>query len=242
MKKPKHFKSRLEFWRQTRLLPGLVLAPLALALLCSCRSVIYDMRQLRQPVVLNNNPILASTNASSLEIADVDSYTASVAVSEVVASSGNGYATTTTTSHAEANEAQVSAFKKIGGQPNRAIRNVSLNVDYLAVNGLLVLADFAKIEAAGDVAEIHCPAPIKAVASDTNAVSPAAGVAVSASTNAVPLVADAAVPSTNSVPAVSPVTPVVSQPEAAPAATNSPVTPTNGAALAPTPLPEGTKP
>ena len=84
---------------------------------------------------------------------NVARYSATVSDAEVVASSGNGYATTTTTQHAAANDAQVSAFQMIGGQTNRVIRGLSLDADSLAINGLVVLADKISVQAEGDVAK-----------------------------------------------------------------------------------------
>lgn len=131
------------------------LVPLAALGLCSCRSVTYDMRRLEQPIVLNNNPSLAGNAPASFEVLNVDRYSATVSDAEVVASSGNAYATTTTTQRTAANDAQVSAFRMIGGQTNRVIRGLTLEADSLAVNGLLVLADKVSVEAAGDVAELR---------------------------------------------------------------------------------------
>ena len=129
------------------------LLPLAALGLCSCRSVTYDVRRLEQPVILNNNPFLAGNAPASFEVVNVDKYAASVSDAEITSSSGTGRTTTTTTQHAAANDAQVNAFRMIGGQPNRVIRGLSLEADSLAVNGLLVLADKVSVQAAGDVAE-----------------------------------------------------------------------------------------
>ena len=159
-------------WRLPLTVAG---SALALIFLCSCESVTYDLRPIQQPVVLNDNPFLAPTNTSPLKLANVDTYTATVSVSDVTASYGNGYATTTVSTHTAANQAQVNAFNKIGGQTNRLIRNMSLDTDYLAINGLFALAEKVSINAVGDIAEIQFPAPLPAPSETvTNPPPPAA--------------------------------------------------------------------
>lgn len=150
--------STLKKQQMWRFSAGGIECALVSILLCSCQSVTYDVRQIQQPIVLNNNPFLAPANASSLGLTNVDTYTAMVSESDVTASSGNGYATTTVTTHAAANQAQVNAFDKIGGQQNRVIRNISLDTDYLAVNALFALAEKVSINASGDIAEFRYPA------------------------------------------------------------------------------------
>lgn len=147
-------------------------------LLCSCESATYDVRQIHQPIVLNNNPFLAPANASSLGIRNVDKYIAMVSESDVSASSG--YATTT--SHGADNQAQVGAFNKIGGQSNRAIRNVSLDTDFWAMNVVFGLAEQESIIATGDVAEFQYPATAASPA-PTNAVVSTGDTASSIVTN-----------------------------------------------------------
>jgi hypothetical protein len=127
------------------------LCPLALMVVCSCKSVTYDMRRLEQPVLFNNNPCVAGKSACPVQVVNVDNYSATVSESELVASAGN----TTTTQRTVANQAQVNAFNKIGGQNNRVIRGLSLDVDYLAINALLALSEKIEVRASGDVAEVR---------------------------------------------------------------------------------------
>jgi hypothetical protein len=81
-------------------------------LLCSCRSVTYDVRRNEEPIVLGHELAVTSDQAA-LEVTDVDDYHANVTSSEVTASASTGYATTTTTSQSLANDAQVQAFHKL---------------------------------------------------------------------------------------------------------------------------------
>lgn len=143
---------------------------LAMMLLSSCTSAVYDVRQIQQPIVLNDNPFLAPATPASLNLAKVDTYSATVYRGQITASYGNGYATTTTSTLSVANQAQVNAFQAIGGQPNKTICGLSLDIDYLAFNGLFVLADKATIQAAGDVAQFRTPiiAPPAAAVALTN--------------------------------------------------------------------------
>jgi hypothetical protein len=130
-------------------LPALLcLCPLCL---CACKSVTFDVRRLEQPVLLSNNPCLAGKGGASPEVVNVDTYSATVSKAEMTASAGN----TTTTAVSVSNQAQVNAFQKIGGQRNRVIRDLSLDLDSLAINGLFVLVEKASVQASGNVAEVR---------------------------------------------------------------------------------------
>lgn len=138
-------------------------ASLAMTLLSSCTTAVYDMRQIQQPIVLNDNPFLSPATPSSLNLAKVDTYSADVYQEQMAASSGS----TTATFTGLANKAQLNAFNKIGGQPNRTICDISLDVDQLAVNGLFVLVDKTAIRATGDVAEFRKPIIVQAAVTVT---------------------------------------------------------------------------
>lgn len=188
------FTLRVPTWGKQpawRLFAGATGCVLLSMLLCSCESATYDVRQIHQPIVLNNNPFLAPANASSLELRNVDTYTATVSETDVAAGGGN----TTTTSHADVNQAQVNAFNKIGGQSNRAIRNVSLDADFLALNALFLLAEQESISAVGNVAEFQYPATAASPVA-TNAVVSTGATASSAVTNS-PVELDAGATNTN---------------------------------------------
>lgn len=132
---------------------------LALLCLCSCQTVTLDMRQLEQPVVFNNNPCLPSEGADSIKLTDVDYYSANLTRSQMTASYGNQYATTTVSQNTYQDQAQVNAFQKIGGQPNLIIRGVTLDTDSLAINGLFVLFDKVTMQANGRVTQVNRVVP-----------------------------------------------------------------------------------
>jgi hypothetical protein len=148
-------------------------ASLSLTLLCSCTSTVFNVRQIEQPVVLNGNPFLAPATPSSFGMTKVDTYSATIYRSQVVASAGN----TTTSAVGLANQAQLNAFQMIGGQANEAICNVSLDADYWAVNALFLLAEKANIQAVGDVSRFQYPvttSPLVTVNTKTNQIISAA--------------------------------------------------------------------
>jgi hypothetical protein len=128
------------------------LLPIMLLGLCSCREVSYDMRDLKQPVVLNSNPFVFKDPGTNADLVDLDEYEANVMLTDLaVANSQNS----TDQQESAANPAQVNAFLKIGGQTNRFIRNITLDVDYTAVNGLVALDENISIQAAGTVTEVR---------------------------------------------------------------------------------------
>ena len=121
---------------------------------CSCMSVAYDMRKLKQPVVMNDNPfVCSSTNAPALK--KIDDYGGMTASSLVVASTGTGNSTQTTTQQGMANNAQVEAFKKIGGDPHLTITHVRLNSESIGVYLLFVAAESVSIHATGSVCRVE---------------------------------------------------------------------------------------
>lgn len=122
----------------------------ALVFLCSCSSSVYDMRQLDQPVVLNNNPFLISETAASPKIINVDTYSATI-IREGDGVTSDGAVTASAT-----NTAQLNAFLKIGGEPNYFIHNISLRLTPARIRGGPI-SNPLDIEATGEVAEIQIP-------------------------------------------------------------------------------------
>lgn len=137
---------------------AIVLAPLCL---CSCMTATYDVRGLSQPVVFNDNPCLLRPGTDSIKLTDVDSYSAYVQKMVMAASSQqttygpvyNTTVTTTTTMSSRQDNARFAATLKLGGHPNRVIRDVSLNAYQWGMNMVCALADVAEIRAAGRVTE-----------------------------------------------------------------------------------------
>ena len=141
------------------------LAPLlALLFLCSCTSTVYDMRQLAQPVVLNNNPFLFSGTTIPPKLVRVDTYSATVSNSD---SASQG-----TDTISGVNTAQLNAFLKIGGEPDCSIRNVTLDAGSGCFFLVFLLGSGADIEATGEVVQIQAqllrPTPIQTGQSLTN--------------------------------------------------------------------------
>ncbi len=124
-------------------------ASFVLVFLCSCTSSVYDMRQLDQPVVLNNNPFLVSRTTPPPKLVRIDTYSAKVSNDE------SDTQDTTTTSGVDT--AQLNAFLKIGGEPNCSIRNVTLDASCGWVNLVFLFGNGADIEATGEVAQIQAP-------------------------------------------------------------------------------------
>ena len=129
-------------------------------LLCACNSVTFDARQFSQPMVLNNNAFLGPTNAAFLVSTNVDHYAATTKYEE------HSWLTSKQeqqeTHHTLVNEAQANAFKKIGGQTNRFIRNVMLEAVAAHAYTPFFMGLSTRVEVGGDVAEFHA-------APDTNA-------------------------------------------------------------------------
>jgi len=123
-----------------------VAAACCLVFLCSCTSTVYDMRQLDQPVVLNNNPFLISRTAPPPTLVRVDTYSATASNDQIASQDADFYSAV--------NTAQLNAFLRIGGTPNCSIRNVTLNTECYWLYLVLLFDNRADIEATGEVAEI----------------------------------------------------------------------------------------
>ncbi len=134
-----------------------VAACVSTAFLCSCSYTVYDMRQLDQPVVLNNNPFLLQPNKPPPKLVKVDAYSAEVNNSNTEEDTSPQDETTTTTTTTSINTAQLNAFLKIGGEPNYCIRNVSLDAIGGEVNLIFLVATAEDIEATGEVTEVQGP-------------------------------------------------------------------------------------
>jgi hypothetical protein len=146
--------------RVLRMRRALTAAWIPVALLCSCRSVTYDVRRIEEPMLMGSEVALKSGGTASFELQEVDTYAANVEASEVVASAPTGaYTTTTMTSASAMNSAQLCAYEKIGGTSNRAIRDIMLDVNYVAINALVALGESISISATGKVVELKLPVP-----------------------------------------------------------------------------------
>jgi hypothetical protein len=118
-------------------------------------AVKYDMRKLDQPVTLNGNPFIGEQGAR-LPLNAVSGYAATVSQAIVSAASGPGGQTRT--DNTAANEAQVKAFEKIGGDPSLTINRVVLKTDSMGINMLLAMGSSVRIVATGTVQRIQTPA------------------------------------------------------------------------------------
>ncbi|MFH0975324.1 MAG: hypothetical protein V1874_06040 [Spirochaetota bacterium] len=118
------------------------------SILFSCSTANIDLRRLEQPVILNANPYIGDQKSRPALI-PVDKYEAKVG-EQITASSYNSKAFNT-------NEAQVQAFKKIGGDNTKIINNVNLDIETVGINGCLVLSQGAKITIKGDVQKADKP-------------------------------------------------------------------------------------
>jgi hypothetical protein len=140
-------------------------ASLAMTFLCSCttapngvrnydgRPQVYNMREMEQPIILNDNPFLLSGTNSPPKLTKVDTYKAEVGHSQMDTEDGSGQGMDTKTS--DDNEAQANAFLKIGGQPNRTIRNLSLGAGSGMFNGIFFIFNGSAINSTGDVVEFE---------------------------------------------------------------------------------------
>jgi hypothetical protein len=124
---------------------------LSCLLLCSCESVTYDMRRLEQPVLLNSLSAPGQTTTAGYELIRVEDYTAEVWVTSSFYSQGDTDVTETSTG----NQAQINAFMKIGGDTNCVIHAMALDIDVVAVNAVLFLADDTRLKSVGEVAQIR---------------------------------------------------------------------------------------
>jgi hypothetical protein len=117
--------------------------------LCSCMSVMYDLRDLEQPVTMNGNPFVCAPDAAP-SLRPIDGYVASVSKAVGGASSSMN----TTSMDEERNEAQARAFEKIGGDASLAITDVRLDAESLGVFLLTAIMASSKVGAMGAVQQI----------------------------------------------------------------------------------------
>jgi len=130
--------------------------------LCACKSVSLDMRELQYPVILNPNPFVGR-RIGEQPGRRVDTYAGLVTARELTASvsspgyytpgGGYAYANTTTSSSTAGNDAQVAAFAKLAGHPDRAITGVTIDVATLNINALVALGQRVDISVSGSVTE-----------------------------------------------------------------------------------------
>jgi hypothetical protein len=116
-------------------------------LLVGCRTSTFDMRRLEQPVIANSNPFLGSSKSCGFNLVQVADYGAEVSQFHIAA--GNS------SQSQLANQAQVQAFQHIGGDTNRAIREVQVEIRYTAINALVALAESLSLQATGKVVELR---------------------------------------------------------------------------------------
>lgn len=121
--------------------------------LCSCTSVIYDMRRLEQPVTMNGNPFVCKA-AMRPTLESVDGYSSHVHDSVLLSSSGPNQSKTTSM---KANYVQARAFEKIGGDPSLTITDIRLNTESMGVNLLFAMGSQVTIFATGTVQKVHMP-------------------------------------------------------------------------------------
>ena len=128
--------------------------------------VVYDMRGVQQPVILNGNPFLALTTNSLPKLVKVDTYAASVNNRHTIVASSEY---TTTEINSSGNSAQVNAFMKIGGQDNRVIRKVSVKAYCGMVYLIFAFINGGDIEAKGEVAQFDNPmaSPVPLISTNT---------------------------------------------------------------------------
>ena len=107
--------------------------------------VVYDMRKLENPVVMNSNPFIGDRNFRP-KLETVDAYSVEVYKMKF----GGQY----TTNSSGQNPAQVEAFKKIGGDDTKAITDVKIDLQSFFFYGLLLIGDGNNIAATGKIRQI----------------------------------------------------------------------------------------
>lgn len=117
-----------------RSLAGASLCLVAGVALAGCSTSTLDMRALHQPVLLNSNPI-AGSGPELPSSTGVDTYSAVVSTRISAAGAGGS----SSSSYGQVNQPQVAAFGKIGGDPSLAITDVSVDVDFSALNLIFAL-------------------------------------------------------------------------------------------------------
>lgn len=127
-----------------------ILAGFILFIFNSCMSAKLDMRELKQPVTMNNNPFVYSEGESIPTLNPVDSYSAEVSESYFYSSfMGQSQSQTDVK-----NEAQLKAFEKIGGDPSKTITGAKIESQYFAINWLIAMGNFISISATGTVSQV----------------------------------------------------------------------------------------
>jgi len=126
------------------------LAVLLCPLLTGCASAVFDMRGFDQPVTLSANPFACHPDRRP-GLVRTDTCTATVAWAKMFSSSGNNQ---TKESTVFTDEAEVAAFKKIGGDPAMTITGICMKTHTFGVNIGLALAYRAELVAVGDVRKI----------------------------------------------------------------------------------------
>jgi hypothetical protein len=129
-----------------------LIAALLAVFLPSCMSSTFDVRGIKQPIVMNRNPV-ANRNESSPTSGAVDTYAAIVGRSQFTSSSPTGSQNQVRTQQTwtVANDAQVQAFMKIGGDSGASITEVSLEYRDRFINLLLALGMSVDVSAKGTV-------------------------------------------------------------------------------------------
>jgi hypothetical protein len=149
-------------------------ASLALMFLCSCTAPdgtrwydgnpqVFDVRQIKQPIVINENPFLASPTNIPPELTKVDIYTAEV---NDTISFFNNPATENFVNNPREN-----ALQKIDGETNRMIHNMTLQTSWVMFAGFLLFGDGGGIRCTGDVAEFQGPLTVPVRQSWKNAAT-----------------------------------------------------------------------
>ena len=129
---------------------------LVCASLCSCMSVMCDMRKLEQPVTMNSNPFACERNARPV-LTPIDGYSAKL-WKEIGSAAQPGSARNM--NQGGGNEAQVEAFKKIGGDNSLTITDVTFALESVAVNVCLAFSTDVLMTATGTVQKVSLPTRI----------------------------------------------------------------------------------
>jgi hypothetical protein len=130
-----------------------IIIGMALLFLSGCAgSLVYDVTNLDAPILMN--PQCSFQEDAGITTEEICVYSGKVTKgSTTSASPGYGTTTATTTQNTALNDAQISASKVLGGQPNRAITNVQFEVVDITINALLAIGSTQSITATGKVIE-----------------------------------------------------------------------------------------
>jgi hypothetical protein len=120
-------------------------------------SVVYDVSNMEQPILLNRECITKGN--SKLAAKPLCGYAGTISNAHSVASSpGTTYAgqsyTKQETRQMMQNNIQINAAKVLGGQDNRAITGLWFRVEDITINALVALGMKQSITASGTVVEI----------------------------------------------------------------------------------------